>query len=114
MGSVSRSTNRAKTDDEHVRGAKQVDLDRVGLASAEAANEFAIQFIKQMAPDIAQRIAMELGLPAMVQQQQGAASRPARPAGGSVPGLGSPAVPPVQAQGGAPPAVGSAARGTAQ
>ncbi len=114
LGFMSRSTYMGKKYDDPVREARQVDLDKVGLAAAEAANEFAIQFMKQMAPDIAQRLATEKGLPAMVQQQQGAASRPARPAGGSVPGQGAPVVPPVQAQGGAPPAVGSAARGTAQ
>ena len=114
LGFMAESTYMAKKYQDPAREAKQVSLDRVARASAEAANEFAMQFIKQMAPDIAQRIAAELALPAMVQQLQGAASRPARPAGGSVPGLGSPAVPPVQAQGGAPPAVGSAARGTAQ
>ncbi len=113
LGFMARGTYMAKKYDDPIREARQVDLDKVGLAAAEAANEFAIQFIKQMAPQIAQGVAQDLGLPATVQEgQQGA--RPARPEGGSFPGLGVTSTPGVQAQGGAPPAVGGAARGAAQ
>ena len=116
LGFMARSTLMGKKFDDPVRETRQVDLDKVGLASAEAANEFAIQFIKQMAPQIAQQIAMELGLPAMVQQEEGGEARPARPAAGSVPGQGLPIVPPVQSEPGAPApaAVGGGARGVAQ
>jgi hypothetical protein len=119
LGFMARSTYMAKKYDDPVRETKQVDLDTVGSAAAKAANEFAIQFMKQMAPQIAQQVATDLGLPAMVQQGQqgqGGEARPARPAAGSVPGQGSPVVPPVQGQPGAPApaAVGGGATGAAQ
>lgn len=115
LGFMAKSTYMGKKYDDPTREQRQVDLDTVGTAAAAAGNEFAIQFIKQMAPQIAERVAMELGLPAMVQQQEGD-PRKARPAGGSVPGQGSPVVPPVQSEPGAPAsaAVGGGATGAAQ
>jgi hypothetical protein len=116
LGFMAKSTYMGKKYDDPTREQRQVDLDTVGTAAAQAANEFAIQFMKQMAPDIAQQVAMELGLPAMVQQGQEGEERPARPAAGSVPGQGSPVVPPVQSEPGAPApaAVGGGATGAAQ
>jgi hypothetical protein len=115
-GFMARSTYLGKKYQDPVREAKQIDLDKVGVAAGDAANEFAIQIIKQMAPDIAQQIAMEMGLPAMVQQQEGGEPRNARPAEGAAPGIGTALVPPVQSEPGAPApaAVGGGARGTAQ
>ena len=111
LGFLAESSYMKRRFDDAAREMRQVNLDRVGRAAAELANDFSIQYLKTVAPDIAQRIAAEQAIPIPA---EGNGFKPARPAGGSVPGLGVDDVPKVQSQTGSPPAVDGGATGTAQ
>lgn len=108
-GFMSRSTYMKKRYDDPIREMKQVALDNVAVATEEKAQQDALSLLEIMAPDIAAATAARLAIPVPMQPP----ADNARPAGGPMPALGSPAVPPVQSQNGIP-AVDGGATGAAQ
>lgn len=111
LGLLSPTTFFERHFDDHVAERERIAFDRVAKVAEDLAIMQAQNFIRQIAPQEAASIAADLGIPPLVPSDGGPAdpgeARNARPAGGSVPGLGSPLTPPQQSENGAPPAAGT-------
>lgn len=111
LGFLPRSDYMKKRFDDPIRAMKQVALDNVTVAAEKKAEQDVLSFLELLAPDIAAASAARLAIPVPIQSENGADN--ARPAGGAVPGVGAPVVPPVQSQTGIP-AVDGGSTGAAQ
>ncbi len=97
-GWMSESTYMATKYDDPERERKQVALDRMRAKAEMMAEEAAAAFLQQSVQKYTQQVAADLGIPMPVQ----AATNPARPEGGAMPGVGAPVVPPMQSEVGEP------------
>ncbi|KKN69048.1 hypothetical protein LCGC14_0445200 [marine sediment metagenome] len=117
-GWMSRSRYMGTKYDDPEREAQQIDLDEMRLAGRQMAKDAVVSFIQVMIPQDMQQVAQELGVTLPVGGQGGNGQNPQRPAEGAAPGVGSPLVPPLQAQAGevvppGTPATGGASVGQA-
>lgn len=110
LGYESKSRYMASKWDDPISEREQVALDRVDDMAEQKALEYTAMFLDAMAPQVAEDVATDLGLPSPARPE-----RPVEPE----PGLGAPIAPAMQSEPGAPvppntPATGGGSVGVAQ